>query len=81
MQVTAAGQETEPEGWAAAYAPRQPANQPDRVAAMLRRYGEGNFTGTRPGHTPGLSSIWKRGAALTPSSADMRCRRCGTPGR
>jgi hypothetical protein len=51
VQVTAAGQETEPEGWAAAYAPRQPANQPDRVAAMLRRYGEGNFTGTRPGHT------------------------------
>ena len=54
--------DAEPRGWAAAYAPRQPANQPDRVAAMLRQYSEGNFGGgAGPGRTPGLSRIWKRG--------------------
>jgi hypothetical protein len=51
----------EPTGWAAAYAPRKPANQMDRVAAMLRQYSEGNFTGASPLRKPGLSGIWKRG--------------------
>ena len=52
--------DSEPKGWAAVYAPRQPANSMDRVAAMLRQYGEGNFSGTGTGRTPGLSGIWKR---------------------
>jgi phage terminase large subunit-like protein len=48
-------------GWAAVYAPRQPANNTDQIAAMLRQYGEGDFGSARPGGTPGLSRIWKRG--------------------
>ena len=54
---TGAGDQSdeEPKGWAAVYAPRQPANSMDRVAAMLRQYAEGNFTGARPGRTPGLA--------------------------
>jgi phage terminase large subunit-like protein len=51
----------EPRGWAAAYAPRQPANQVDRIAAELRQYAQGNFGGGAPGRTPGLSQIWKKG--------------------
>ena len=38
-------------GWAAVYKPRQPASQMDQVAAMLRQFEQGNFTGARPGHT------------------------------
>lgn len=53
--------DAEPKGWAAAYAPRQPANSMDRVAAMLRQYADGNFSGAGPGRTPGLSQIWKKG--------------------
>jgi phage terminase large subunit-like protein len=57
--------EAEPDGelkgWAAAYAPRQPANNMDRVAAVLRQYADGNFSGAGPGRTPGLSQIWKKG--------------------
>lgn len=56
---------SETKGWATAYAPRQPANQMDRVAAMLRQYGEGNFGGAAPGRTPGLSWIRKKGLAVT----------------
>jgi hypothetical protein len=52
----------EPKGWAAAYAPRKPVNNAERLAAQLRQYAEGNFTGAagpwRPG---GLSGVWKRG--------------------
>jgi hypothetical protein len=28
---------------------------------MLRQYADGNFTGARPVHTPGLSRIWRKG--------------------
>ena len=55
------GADGEPKGWAAAYAPRQPVNQVDQVTSMLRQYAQGNFGGAAPGHTPGLSRIWKRG--------------------
>ena len=48
-------------GWAAVYAPRQPADPMDRAAAMLRQYADGNFAGAGPGRTPGLSGIWKKG--------------------
>ena len=51
----------EPRGWAAAYAPRQPVNNMERMAAMLRQYAEGNFTGASPWRTPGLSNIWRKG--------------------
>jgi hypothetical protein len=57
----AAAADTEPKGWAAAYAPRKPASNMDGAAAMLRQYSEGNFAGTRPGSTPGLARIWKKG--------------------
>jgi hypothetical protein len=50
-----------PKGWAAVYAPRRPANQIERMAAQLRQYAEGNFSGTTPWRTPGLSGFWKRG--------------------
>ena len=53
--------DAEPKGWAAAYAPRQPANNMDSVAAMLHQYADGNFSGAGPGRTPGLSQIWKKG--------------------
>jgi hypothetical protein len=55
--------DVEPKGWAAAYAPRQSANNAGRLAAQLREYSEGNFGGgaAGPGLTPGLSRIWKRG--------------------
>ena len=48
-------------GWAAVYAPRQPANGTERAAALLRQYAEGNFAGTGQGGTLGLSQIWKKG--------------------
>ena len=57
----AAQADGEPKGWAAAYASRQPVNQVNQVAAMLRQLEQGNFGGTRAGHTPGLSPIWKKG--------------------
>jgi Terminase RNaseH-like domain len=52
----------EPKGWAAVYAPRKPANSPERVAAMLQQYAAGNFSGSAgPWRTGGLSGIWKKG--------------------
>jgi hypothetical protein len=51
----------EPKGWAAAYASRQPGNNAERMAAQLRQWSEGNFTGASPLRVPGLSSIWRKG--------------------
>jgi hypothetical protein len=49
-------------GWAAVYAPRKPANSPERVPAMLQQWSQGNFSGSAgPWRTGGLSGIWKRG--------------------
>jgi hypothetical protein len=30
------------------------------MAAQIRQWSEGNFTGTSPLYTPGLSSIWRK---------------------
>jgi Terminase RNaseH-like domain len=38
-------------GWAAVYAPRKLANSPERVAATLRQWSQGNFTGASPVNT------------------------------
>ena len=43
----------EPKGWAAAYAPRRSASNAEHMAAQLRQYVEGNFTGASPGARPG----------------------------
>ena len=68
----------EPKGWAAAYAPRQPVNQVDQVAAMLRQYAQGNFSGASAGSHPGPGRDLEEGMAVTPPSAGMPCRHCGT---
>ncbi len=54
-----------PAGWAAVYAPRRPGSGMDQLAAQLREFGQDNFSGTRPCHTPGLSQIWHRDWLLT----------------
>ena len=49
-------------GWAAVYAPREPVNNAERIAAQLRRYAEGNFTGNAgPWRTGGLAGIRRKG--------------------
>jgi predicted phage terminase large subunit-like protein len=48
-------------GWAAVYASRQPPGNADQIAAMLRQYAEGNFTGASPLRTPALPGIWRKG--------------------